>query len=45
MKNAKPMPTASAEISDEQVQKVLEKFDLESNVRKVNNKYVMLFFI
>lgn len=44
MKNDKPMPTASAEISDEQVQKVLEKFDLESNVRKVNNKYVMLFF-
>lgn len=39
--NNEKQPTTSVEVSDEQVQKVLEKFDLESNVRKVNNKAIL----
>ena len=30
------------EISEENVQKVLEKYDTDSNVRKVNNKLIVL---
>lgn len=44
MKDDKLNPTVDPEISQEQVQKVLEKFDLESNVRKWNNKGIVWFF-
>ncbi|WP_413375779.1 TRAP transporter permease [Alkalihalobacillus sp. 1P02AB] len=46
MKNEKLEPTAitDAEIPDEQVQKVLEKYDTESNTRKWSNKGLVWFF-
>lgn len=46
MKNEKLEPTAisDVEIPDEQVQKVLEKYDIESNTRRWNNKGLILFF-
>lgn len=39
-----PTATTDAEVSEEQVQKVLEKFDLESNTRKFDNKAIIWFF-
>ena len=46
MKGDKQNPTAiaDAEISDEQVQKVLEKYDMESNTRKWSNKGLVWLF-
>lgn len=39
-----PTAASEAEVSEEKVQKVLEKFDLEANVRKVDNKAFVWFF-
>lgn len=36
--------STTPEISEDQVQKVLEKFDVDANVRKVDNKAIALFF-
>lgn len=36
--------STTPEISEDQVQKVLEKFDVDANVRKVDNKAIKLFF-
>jgi TRAP transporter 4TM/12TM fusion protein len=44
MKNEKLKSKTDTEISQEQVQKVLEKFDMESNVRRWNNKAIVWFF-
>ncbi|CAG9623146.1 TRAP transporter permease [Sutcliffiella rhizosphaerae] len=46
MKKQKIEPTAIAdvEIPDEQVQKVLEKYDTDANTRKWNNKWLVIFF-
>ncbi len=46
MKEDKLKPTAipDTEIPDKQVQKVLEKYDTESNTRKWKNKGLVWFF-
>lgn len=44
MKNDKLHAAADSEMSQDKVKKVLEKYDLESNVRKWNNKSIVWFF-
>lgn len=44
MKNDKLTAAADSEMSQDKVEKVLEKYDLESNVRKWDNKAIVWFF-